>query len=151
MEAPFVLLVEDNADDVTLMLRIFARTGVPGDNRVVVTRDGVQALDFLFPAGGDADPAAHPLPRVIFLDLKMPRLDGLEVLRRVRADPRTRFLPVVMLTSSDEARDVIQSYQLGANSYIRKPEDSTQFSETVGALGRYWFHLNRVAPESIEA
>ena len=151
MEAPFVLLVEDNADDVTLMLRIFARTGVPGDDRVVVTRDGVQALDFLLPAGGDDDRAAHPLPRVIFLDLKMPRLDGLEVLRRVRADPRTRLVPVVMLTSSAEERDVIQSYQLGANSYIRKPEDSTQFSETVRALGRYWFHLNQVVPEPIQA
>lgn len=151
MEAPFVLLVEDNADDVTLMLRIFARTGVLGDERVVVTRDGVQALDFLFPAGGDGGRAAHPLPRVIFLDLKMPRIDGLGVLRRVRADPRTRFLPVVMLTSSDEERDVSQSYRLGANSYIRKPEDSSQFAETVGALGRYWFHLNRVVPEPIEA
>jgi CheY-like chemotaxis protein len=81
----------------------------------------------------------------------MPRLDGLEVLRRVRADPRTRLVPVVMLTSSDEERDVTQSYQLGANSYIRKPEDSTQFSETVGALGRYWFHLNQVVPGPIQA
>ena len=151
METPFVLLVEDNADDVTLMLRIFARTGLPGDNRVVVTRDGVEALDFLFPAGADHGRAARPLPRVIFLDLKMPRLDGLEVLRRVRADPRTRLVPVVMLTSSDEERDVTQSYQLGANSYIRKPEDSTQFSETVGALGRYWFHLNQVVPGPIQA
>jgi len=151
METPFVLLVEDNADDVTLMLRIFARTGLPGDGRVVVTRDGVEALDFLFPAGADHGRAARPLPRVIFLDLKMPRLDGLEVLRRVRADPRTRLVPVVMLTSSDEERDVTQSYQLGANSYIRKPEDSTQFSETVGALGRYWFHLNQVVPGPIQA
>ena len=151
METPFVLLVEDNADDVTLMLRIFARTGLPGGGRVVVTRDGVEALDFLFPAGADHGRAARPLPRVIFLDLKMPRLDGLEVLRRVRADPRTRLVPVVMLTSSDEERDVTQSYQLGANSYIRKPEDSTQFSETVGALGRYWFHLNQVVPGPIQA
>ena len=151
METPFVLLVEDNADDVMLMLRIFARTGMPGDDRVVVTRDGVQALDFLLPAGGDDDRAAHPLPRVIFLDLNMPRLDGLEVLRRVRADPRTRLVPVVMLTSSDEERDVTQSYQLGANSYIRKPEDATQFSETVGALGRYWFLLNRTVPASMRA
>ena len=151
METPFVLLVEDNADDVTLMLRIFARTGLPGDDRVVVTRDGVEALDFLFPAGADHGRAARPLPRVIFLDLKMPRLDGLEVLRRVRADPRTRLVPVVMLTSSDEERDVTQSYQLGANSYIRKPEDSTQFSETVGALGRYWFQLNQVVPGPIQA
>ena len=150
METPFVLLVEDNADDVTLMLRIFARTGLAGDGRVVVTRDGVEALDFLFPAGADHGRAARPLPRVIFLDLKMPRLDGLEVLRRVRADPRTRLVPVVMLTSSDEERDVTQSYQLGANSYIRKPEDSTQFSETVGALGRYWFHLNQVVPGPIQ-
>ena len=93
METPFVLLVEDNADDVTLMLRIFARTGLPGDDRVVVTRDGVEALDFLLPAGADHGRVARPLPRVIFLDLKMPRLDGLEVLRRVRADPARGSFP----------------------------------------------------------
>ena len=143
MQSPFVLLVEDNADDVALMLRVFTRAGVLGHHEIVVTRDGAQALDFLF--GPDAE--AHPLPKVILLDLKMPRVDGLEVLRRVRAEPRTRLTPVVVLTSSDEASDVRQSYHLGANSYVRKPEDSSEFSEAVTTVGRYWFGLNRVASE----
>jgi two-component system, response regulator len=143
MPSPFVLLVEDNADDVALMLRVFARAGVLEHDEVVVTRDGAQALEFLF--GPSAE--AHPLPKVILLDLKMPRVDGLEVLRRVRADPRTRLTPVVVLTSSDEERDVRDSYHLGANSYVRKPEDSTQFSEAVTTVGRYWFTLNRILPE----
>ena len=146
MATPFVLLVEDNADDVALMLRVFTRAGMLGSDEVVVTRDGVEALDFLF--ASDAERGARPLPKVIVLDLKMPRVDGLEVLRRVRADPRTRLVPVVVFTSSDEERDVSQSYRLGANSYIRKPEDSTQFSEAVRALGRYWFALNRPAPDT---
>ena len=143
MRSPFVLLVEDNADDVALMLRVFTRAGVLDQEEVVVTRDGAQALDFLFGPGADA----RPLPKVILLDLKMPRVDGLEVLRRVRADSRTRVTPVVVLTSSDEERDVRESYHLGANSYVRKPEDSTQFSEAVTTLGRYWFNVNRVLPE----
>ena len=151
METPFVLLVEDNADDVTLMLRIFARTGLPGDDRVVVTRDGVEALDFLFPAGADHGRAARPLPRVIFLDLKMPRLDGLEVLRRVRADPRTRLVPVVMLTSSDEERDVTQSYQLGANSYIRKPEVSDPVLGDGGSTGTVLVSVESGRPGPIQA
>jgi two-component system response regulator len=143
MESPYVLLVDDNADDVALMLRVFTRAGVLGHHEIVVTRDGAQAVDFLLGPGA----GAHPLPKVIFLDLKMPRVDGLEVLRRVRADPRTRRVPVVVLTSSDEERDVRQSYDLGANSYVRKPEDATRFSEAVSAVGRYWFGLNRVVPE----
>jgi two-component system, response regulator len=142
MERPFVLLVDDNVDDVALMQRVFARAGVLAPDEVVVARDGVQALDFLF-ATGDG----RPLPRVVFLDLKMPRVDGLEVLRRMRADDRTHLVPVVILTSSDEERDLLQSYRLGANSYIRKPEDSTQFADTMVALGRYWFRLNRVSAE----
>ena len=147
MATPFVLLVEDNADDVALMLRVFTRAGMLDGDEIVVTRDGAQALDFLFAPGVDPEREAR-LPRVIFLDLKMPRVDGLEVLRRVRANPRTRLIPVVVFTSSDEERDVSQSYRLGANSYVRKPEDSTQFSDAVRALGRYWFALNRVAPET---
>jgi two-component system response regulator len=143
MESPYVLLVEDNADDVTLVLRVFNRAGVIGDHEVVVARDGAQAVDFLLGPGA----AAHPLPRVVFLDLKMPRVDGLEVLRRVRADPRTRRVPVVVLTSSDEERDLRASYDLGANSYVRKPEDATRFFEALSALGRYWFSLNRTVPE----
>ena len=143
MQSPFVLLVEDNADDVALMLRVFTRAGVLGRDEVVVTRDGAQALDFLFGSGAET----RPLPKVILLDLKMPRVDGLEVLRRVRAEPRTHLTPVVVLTSSDEERDVRESYHLGANSYVRKPEDSTQFADAVTTVGRYWFALNRILPE----
>ena len=150
MDKPFVLLVDDNPDDVALMQRVFSRAGVLARDEVVVARDGVQALDFLFATGEHAGREATLLPKVVFLDLKMPRVDGLEVLRRLRADDRTKLVPVVVLTSSDEDRDLTQSYRLGANSYIRKPEDSTEFSEAVGALGRYWFRLNRVpvAPAS---
>ena len=147
MARAFVLLVDDNPDDVALMQRVFSRAGVLATDEVVVARDGVQALDFLFATGEHAGRDVRTLPRVVFLDLKMPRIDGLEVLRRIRADARTSLVPVVILTSSDEERDVQQSYQLGANSYIRKPEDSAQFSEAMGALGRYWFRLNRVPPE----
>jgi two-component system, response regulator len=147
----FVLLVEDNPDDVALMLRVFTRAGVLGRDEVVVVRDGAQALDFVFATCEHAGRDAGRLPKVIVLDLKMPRVDGIEVLRRVRADARTRFVPVVILTSSDEERDVRQCYQLGANSYIRKPEDSTQFSDAVAALGRYWFGLNRVPAEAASA
>jgi two-component system response regulator len=142
MPSPFVLLVEDNADDVALMLRVFARVGVLGQDEIVVARDGAQALDFLFGS------ATTLLPKVILLDLKMPRVDGLEVLRRIRADARTRLTPVVVLTSSDEERDVRESYALGANSYVRKPEDSSQFSEAVTTVSRYWFRFNRTAPEA---
>src|SRR5437870_5808503 len=148
MDRPFVLLVDDNPDDVTLMQRVFNRAGVLGANDVVIARDGVQALDFLFGAGEHAGRDPRVLPKVVFLDLKMPRVDGLEVLRRVRGDERTKLVPVVVLTSSDEVGDLAQSYRLGANSYVRKPEDSTQFSEAVGSLGRYWFRLNRVPAET---
>ncbi len=148
MDRPFVLLVDDNPDDVALMQRVFTRAGVLGPGDIVVARDGVQALDFLFGAGEHAGRDARVLPKVVFLDLKMPRVDGLEVLRRVRGDERTKLVPIVVLTSSDEQGDVAQSYRLGANSYVRKPEDSTQFSDAVGSLGRYWFRLNRVTAEA---
>ena len=151
MDKPFVLLVDDNPDDVALMQRVFSRAGVLARDEVVVARDGVQALDFLFATGEHAGREGTFLPKVVFLDLKMPRVDGLEVLRRLRADDRTKLVPVVVLTSSDEDRDLTQSYRLGANSYIRKPEDSTEFSEAVGALGRYWFRLNRVPVEPVSA
>jgi two-component system, response regulator len=147
METTFVLLVDDNPDDIALMLRVFRRAGVLGRDEVVVVRDGVQALDFVFASGEHAGRDAGLLPKVIVLDLKMPRVDGIEVLRRVRAEARTSFVPVVILTSSDEERDLRQCYQLGANSYIRKPEASTQFSDAVAALGRYWFGLNRLPGE----
>jgi two-component system response regulator len=151
MDKPFVLLVDDNPDDVALMQRVFSRAGVLGPEEVVVARDGVEALDFVFATGEHAGRQSTLLPKVVFLDLKMPRVDGLEVLGRLRADERTKLMPVVVLTSSDEERDLTQSYRLGANSYIRKPEDSTQFSEAVGALGRYWFRLNRVPVEPASA
>jgi two-component system response regulator len=151
MDKPFVLLVDDNPDDVALMQRVFSRAGVLARDEVVVAREGVPALDFLFATGEHAGREATLLPKVVFLDLKMPRVDGLEVLRRLRADDRTKMVPVVVLTSSDEDRDLTQSYRLGANSYIRKPEDSTEFSEAVGALGRYWFRLNRVPVEPASA
>jgi CheY-like chemotaxis protein len=148
MERSYALLVDDNPDDVALMQRVFARAGVLSEDEVVIARDGVQALDVLFGTGEDAGHEARRLPRVVFLDLKMPRVDGLEVLRRLRADERTRLVPVVILTSSDEEQDVARSYGLGANSYIRKPEDSLEFSEAVSTLGRYWFRLNRVPTEA---
>ena len=143
MDRPFVLLVDDNPDDVALMQRVFNRAGVLGPDDVVVARDGVQALDFLG--------SAQMLPKVVFLDLKMPRVDGLEVLRRMRSEERTKLVPVVVLTSSYELGDLAQSYRLGSNSYIRKPEDSAQFADAVGALGRYWFRLNRVPAETAPA
>jgi two-component system response regulator len=151
METAFLLLVEDNPDDIALILRVFTRAGVLGRDEVIVVRDGVQALDFIFATGEHAGRDAGQLPKVIILDLKMPRVDGIEVLRRVRADARTRFVPVVILTSSDEDGDVNQCYRLGANSYIRKPEDSTHFSDAVAALGRYWFRLNRASAEAASA
>jgi two-component system response regulator len=151
MDRSFALLVDDNPDDVALMQRVFARAAVLRADEIVVARDGVEALDFIFGTGEHAGRDAAHLPKVVFLDLKMPRVDGLEVLRRLRADDRTRTIPVVVLTSSDEEQDLARSYRLGANSYIRKPEDSTQFAEAVGTLGRYWFRLNRVPAEAASA
>src|SRR4029450_1721438 len=131
-----ILLVEDNADDVDLTLRALRKNKIAND--VIVVRDGVEALDYLFAAGQYAgrDPAA--LPQVVLLDLKLPRLDGLQVLERVRANPNTRLLPIVILTSSTEQRDLLTGYTLGANSYIRKPVDFEQFVDAVHQLGLYW-------------
>lgn len=129
-----VLLVEDNPDDLELALHAFRRQKL--GNRVTVARDGEEALDLLF------GPAAEQ-PRVVLLDLKLPKVDGLEVLRRVRADARTRHLPVVVLTSSSQERDIVESYELGVNSYIVKPVDFDQFAEVVRQLGLYWLVLNR--------
>lgn len=136
MSQRVILLVEDNPDDEELTLRALAKSNIL--NPVHVARDGVEALDFLR--------AANPLPQVVLLDLKLPKLDGLEVLRAVRADPRTRRLPVVILTSSREEQDIASSYDLGANSYIRKPVDFTQFVEAVRQLGLYWLVLNEPTP-----
>jgi CheY-like chemotaxis protein len=139
-----ILLVEDNADDVDLTLRALRKNKIAND--VIVVRDGVEALDYLFAAGQYAgrDPAA--LPQLVLLDLKLPRLDGLQVLERVRANPKTRLLPIVILTSSTEQRDLLTGYTLGANSYIRKPVDFEQFVDAVHQLGLYWLVLNQRPP-----
>jgi two-component system response regulator len=144
MEDKIVLLVEDNPDDVTMILRTFRRNNIL--NQVVVARDGTEALDYLFGTGAYAGRDTSIMPQVILLDLKLPKVDGLEVLRRVRADERTALLPVVVLTSSDEERDILDSYKLGANSYVCKSVDFAQFSEAVRQLGLYWLVLNLPPP-----
>jgi CheY-like chemotaxis protein len=144
IESKLILLVEDNPDDEALALRALARTDLPTE--VVVARDGAEALDFLFATGPYEGRDGNVLPAVVLLDLKLPKVDGLDVLRRVRADPRTRFLPVVVMSSSDESRDVAESYRVGASSYIRKPVDFGQFTETVRQLGTYWLVLNDPPP-----
>jgi two-component system, response regulator len=135
-----ILLVEDNPDDVALTLRAFKQHNVQID--VVVARDGLEALDYLFGMGAHAGRDISRMPQLILLDLKMPKIDGMEVLRRVRADDRTCLLPVVILTTSREEQDLIDSYTFGANSYICKPVDFEQFVEAVRQLGLYWLVLN---------
>lgn len=141
-----ILLVEDNLNDVELTLRAFEKNKLA--NEIVVVSDGVEALDYLFATGTHAgrDPAA--VPDVVLLDLKLPKLQGLDVLRRMRADKRTNRLPVVILTSSNEEKDVIASYDLGANSFVRKPVDFGQFVEATRQLGLYWLVLNEPPPRS---
>ena len=143
-EDKIILLVEDNADDEALTKRAFKKNNVM--NRLVVARDGVEALDFLFGTGAHAGRDLSVMPTVVLLDLKLPKLDGLEVLRRLRADPRTKLVPVVVLTSSKEEQDLAQSYSLGVNSYIRKPVNFEQFIEAVKHLGLYWLVLNEAPP-----
>lgn len=143
-EEKVILLVEDNADDEALTKRAFKKNNVM--NQLVVARDGVEALDYLFGMGAHAGRDLSIMPTVILLDLKLPKIDGLEVLRRLRADARTKFLPVVVLTSSKEEQDLAQSYSLGVNSYIRKPVDFEQFIEAVRQLGLYWLVLNEAPP-----
>ncbi len=135
-----ILLVEDNPDDVKLTLRALEKSRI--SNEVTVARDGIEALDYLFGTGRFEGRDTELVPQVILLDLKMPKIDGIEVLRRIRADERTRLLPVVILTTSNEDKDRIESYRLGANSYIRKPVDFNQFAEAVRQLGLYWLVLN---------
>jgi two-component system, response regulator len=137
-----ILLIEDNPDDVALMMEAFKSANLA--NTISVLRDGVEAIEFLLDNGspGEERPA---LPKLILLDLKLPRLDGREVLKRLKADPRTRRVPVVVLTSSTEERDVMQSYECGANSYIVKPVDFEQFTEAVRDLGKYWLVINHDA------
>lgn len=139
-----ILLVEDNPDDEALAIRAFNRHHI--GNEVVVAHDGVEALDYLFGTGPYADRDINIKPTVVLLDLKLPRLDGIEVLRRIRADERTKLLPVVVLTTSSEEQDMLDSYSLGCNSYIRKPVDFLQFSEAIRQLGMYWLLMNEPPP-----
>jgi CheY-like chemotaxis protein len=136
-----LLLVEDNADDEALTLRAFERNRIR--DRIVVARDGAEALDYLF--GKDTD-AERRMPKLILLDLKLPKVDGLEVLKRIRQDARTALLPVVILTSSKEQQDIVSGYRLGCNSYVRKPVDFDQFLEAARQLGLYWLMLNEAVP-----
>lgn len=139
-----ILLVEDNPDDVELTLRAFRKSKIA--NEVVVARDGVEALDYLFATGEHAGRDNSSLPQLVLLDLKLPRLDGLQVLGRIRAHTKTRLLPVVVLTSSTEQPDLVTGYSLGANSYIRKPVDFQEFLVAVRRLGLYWLLLNQPPP-----
>ncbi len=140
-DAVEILLVEDNPSDLEVALRALKEQNLC--NNVQVARDGEEALDFIFCQGPYANRRLDELPRVILLDLKLPLIDGLEVLRRIRADPRTRHVPVVVLTSSTEERDVVESYALGVNSYIAKPVDFDQFKDAMHTIGLYWLLLNR--------
>jgi CheY-like chemotaxis protein len=142
-----ILLVEDNPDDEALTLRALRKANVR--NEVVVAHDGVEALDYLFGRGDSSSPDMTSLPQVVLLDLKLPRVDGLEVLRRLREDDRTRLLPVVILTSSNEEEDRIAGYKLGANSYVRKPVEFGHFAEAVRQLGLYWLLLNEPPPRGL--
>jgi two-component system response regulator len=142
-----ILLVEDNPDDELLMLRALRKNNVTGE--VVVARDGVEALDYLFGEGSYAGRDTTVMPQLILLDLKLPRIDGLEVLRRLRSDERTRLLPVVILTSSREQQDMLDGYGLGANSYVRKPVNFEQFVRAVEQLKLYWLILNEAPPSMV--
>lgn len=140
-----ILLVEDNPDDQELTLRALKKNNIA--NRIVLAKDGAEALEYLFGTGEHAGRDTAELPEVILLDLKLPKVDGLEVLRALRGDPRTKLLPVVILTSSTEDKDRVSGYSLGANSYVRKPVDFLEFTEAVKQLGLYWLVLNQPAPQ----
>jgi len=137
-----ILLVEDNDEDVELTLRALRKENLA--NRIHIARDGEEALEFLFRNGMHAPRALDPLPKLVLLDLKLPKVDGMEVLKQIKSDPRTKAIPVVILTSSSEERDLVNGYHLGANSYIQKPVDFDQFREMVKSAGFYWLLVNRV-------
>ena len=147
MREKIILLVEDNPDDELLALRALKKNGVLSE--VVVARDGVEALDYLFATGEHEGRDLSVMPQLILLDLKLPRIDGLEVLRRLRADERTRLLPVVILTSSKELQDMLDSYGSGANSYVRKPVNFEQFVQAIEQLKLYWLILNEAPPAAV--
>lgn len=146
MENKVILLVEDNADDEALTLRALKKNNIK--NEVVVARDGAEALEYLFGTSRNGGRTPRGVPQLVLLDLKLPKVDGLEVLRRLRGDERTKLLPVVILTSSTEEKDLVSGYSLGANSYIRKPVDFVQFTEAVQQLGLYWLILNEAPPQT---
>jgi len=144
MKSATILLVEDDPDDEALTVHALKKNKI--GNKIFVVRDGAEALDFLFCTNKYADRDPHERPQLILLDIKLPKLNGLEVLRRLRADKRTNLLPVIILTSSKEEQDLVEAYKSGANSYVRKPVDFTQFSESVRELGMYWLVLNEAPP-----
>lgn len=139
-----ILLVEDNPEDEILTVRALKKNNIV--NRIDVVRDGVEALDYLFCEGAHAGRNQNPMPQLVILDLKLPKIDGLEVLKRLRADPRTAILPVIILTSSKEEQDLVNGYRLGANSYVRKPVDFDEFSRAVQQLKLYWLIINEPPP-----
>jgi two-component system, response regulator len=139
-----ILLVEDNSDDVELTMLAFEESKIC--NQITVVRDGQEALDYLFCTGQYAEQKPRNLPTIILLDLKLPKLDGLDVLKRVRSDPVTRFLPVIILTSSQDEEDIVRSYSLGANAYVRKPVDYARFVEAAKTLGLFWLVVNQPPP-----
>ena len=141
MDEKIILVVEDNPDDEALMLRALKKNGIA--NEIVVAHDGVEALDYLFGEGRYAGRITENVPELILLDLKLPKVDGLDVLKRLREDDRTKYVPVVILTTSSEQRDIVESYNLGANSYVTKPVDFQEFMEATRQLGTYWLLLNR--------
>ena len=144
MKNKIVFLVEDNPDDVDLTLRSFKKSGF--ENELVIARDGVEALDYIFASGAHQGRDIENMPVLILLDLKLPKVNGIEVLRRLKSDPRTHSIPVVVLTSSNEDRDKMEAYKLRANSYIRKPVDFTAFNDVLRQLGVYWLTLNEAPP-----
>ncbi len=145
MDKKIILLVEDNPDDEVLMLRALKKNNIA--NEIVVAHDGVEAFEYLFAEGKFSERDVQELPQIILLDLKLPKLDGLEVLKRIRADERTKHIPVVVLTTSTEQRDIVESYQFGANSFVQKPVDFNDFMEATRQLGTYWLLLNQTAPK----